>query len=207
MTNKFLYNVVVLIFISFIFSKSSSRVITTIDPPSTYSIISSDINTNEIEYNNELGINFSYEHLIINTRIFNTYIGSEFMLGRKSVATMSFHSLYFMPSFSIKEKFALNMRLGVTQLNTDQDNFPINSGYLGSIGIEYQVSEQITLGCSYTMYDMVNKEISSLQFDFPSSNGILYTEPTDLDLAYDKIGLSIIYGFSIDNKGERNEKK
>ena len=49
----------------------------------------------------------------------------------------------------------------------------------------------MSLGVSYTSYDMNNKEI----------------EGYDKDMTYDKIGLSVIYGFQILNTKERNEKK
>ena len=131
--------------------------------------------------------------LIVNTNVFNMYIGGEFMIGRKSLSTtMAFHSVYLMPAISIKDKVLLSTRLGITQLNTDDPDFLFKwNGYLASFGIEYNISDNMSLGVSYTSYDMHNKEI----------------EGRDMDLTYDKVGLSVIYGFAIVNKKERNEKK
>ena len=62
---------------------------------------------------------------------------------------------------------------------------------LASFGIEYHVSDNMSLGVSYTSYNMDNKEIGGY----------------DKDLTYDKVGLSVIYGFQILNAKGRNEKK
>ena len=75
-----------------------------------------------------------------------------------------------------------------------------------SFGIEYQLSEQMMIGLSYTVYNMKNKLVLSEEFIFPSYDGILYVEDVDVDLDYDKIGFSIIYGFEIESKKDRNEK-
>ena len=56
--------------------------------------------------------------------------------------------------------------------------------------MEYQVSNNMSLGLSFTSYDMNNKE----------------SEGEDVDLVYEKVGLSIIYGFAMSNNKEKNEK-
>ena len=139
------------------------------------------------------GMNLACEHLIVNTNVFNMYMGGEFMIGRKSLSTtMAFHSVYLMPAILIKDKVLLSTRLGITQLNTDDPDFLFKwNGYLASFGIEYNISDNMSFGVSYTSYDMHNKQI----------------EGRDMDLTYDKVGLSVIYGFAIVNKKERNEKK
>ena len=61
------------------------------------------------------------------------------------------------------------------------------------------------------MYDMQNKEITNLSGFQPPlisniENGLIEIEDMDLDLKHNKIGLSIIYGFEIATKREKNEK-
>ena len=182
------------IFLSFIFSKSKSRITTTFDLLDPYTITKTSINDeNDVIFisDNISGLNFSTEHLIVNTDIFNMYVGGEFMVGRKSISTMAFHSVYLMPAISINNVL-FSTRFGFTHLNTDNPDFLFKwNGLLTSFGIEYQVSSNMSLGVSFTSYDMNNK----------------ISEGKELDLTYEKIGLSIIYGFAMSNNKERNEKK
>ena len=186
--------VIIFIFSSFIFSKSQSRITTTFDLLDPYTITKTNINDqNDIITisDNISGLNFSTDYLVVNTNIFNMYVGGEFMVGRKSISTMAFHSIYLMPAISIN-KLLFSTRFGFTHLNTDDPDFLFKwNGLLTSIGIEYQVSNNMSLGVSFTSYDM-NDKIS---------------EGRELDLIYEKIGLSIIYGFAMSNNKERNEKK
>ena len=183
-----------MLFFSFIFSKSKSRIVTMFDLPNPYEIVRTNINDqNDINIltDNISGLNFSSEHLILNREIFNVYIGGEFMLGRKSVSRLAFHSAYLMPALLIKDKTLLSARIGLTHLNTDDPDFLFKwNGYVASIGIEYQVTDEISIGTSYTLYDMQNKQDGN----------------DDVDLVYEKIGLSIIYGFPLVNEKEWNEK-
>ena len=193
--NYILYKgIIFFICLSFVFSKSKSRIITTLDLLDPYKIISTNLDDEQevnIFSDSIYGVNLACEHLVVNTNVFNMYMGAEFMIGRKSEDIMAFHSIYLMPAISIKDKILLSSRLGVTQLNTDNSSFIFKYGYLASFGIEYHVSDNMSLGVSYTSYDMDNKEIGGY----------------DKDLTYDKVGLSVIYGFQILNTKERNEKK
>ena len=133
------------------------------------------------------------------------------MLWRGSESTMAFHSIYMMTSLVFKDKFALNTRVGITQINTDQNNFDLNLGYVASLGFEYQFSNKMAFLLSYSMYDMQNKEINDVAgFEPPLilniGNGEIEIEDMDLDLKYNKVGLSIIYGFEVVTKKEKNEK-
>ena len=206
--------IIAIIFLSFICPKSYSRLTTTIDPPSKYHIIGTDLDTYKISdetYDNKLGINIAYEQLILNREKFNLYLGGEYMVGKQSISTMAFHSLYIMPLLSIKEKFALSTRLGLTQLNTDQENFSLEFGYLVSIAFEYQLSNKIALSLSYSAYDMHNEKVTQTSGINPPAgsdigDGDTQSDNIDLDLTYNKIGISVIYGFEIITKKEKNEK-
>ena len=214
---KHLYckHLVIIIFLSFVFSKSYSRISTTIDFPGNYQILGTNMQSDLIvldqEFENKSGISLAYEQLVLNREKINMYFGGEFMLGRNSNSTMAFHSLYLKPSLIFKEKYALNTGFGIAQVNTDQDNFDLNFGYMVSLGFEYQLTNKMALALSYAMYDMQNKEITNLSGFQPPlisniENGLIEIEDMDLDLKHNKIGLSIIYGFEIVTKREKNEK-
>tara|TARA_Y100000590_G_scaffold443595_1_gene573226 strand:+ start:1151 stop:1741 length:591 start_codon:yes stop_codon:yes gene_type:complete len=179
---------------SFVFSKSKSRIITTFDLLDPYKIISTNINDDQdvnVFSDSIYGINLASEHLVVNTKVFNMYIGGEFMVGRKSISTIAFHSIYLMPAISINNVL-FSTRFGLAHLNTDNPDFLFKwNGLLTSFGIEYQVSNNMSLGASFTSYNMNNK----------------INEGKELDLIYDKIGISIIYGFAMSNNKEKNEKK
>ena len=216
MINKIRYkHILLFILLSFSFSKSFSRIITTIDFPSTYQVIGKSIETYHIisdqSVDNKLGIDLAYEHLVVSREKINLYFGGEFMLGRGTGSTIAFHSIYMKPSLVFMEKFALNTKFGLTQINTDQDNFDLNFGYVASLGFEYQLSNQMALSLSYSMYDIQNKKINDVSgFDPPFilnvGSGEIEIDDMDLDLKYNKIGLSVIYGFEVVTKKERNEK-
>ena len=207
--------IILFIFLSLCYSKSFSRIVTTLDFPSNYQVIGRSIDSYQIitdqTFENKLGINIAYEHLAVSREKINLYFGGEFMLGRNSKSTMAFHSIYMMPSLVFKDKFALNTRVGITQINTDQNNFDLNLGYVASLGFEYQFSNKMAFLLSYSMYDMQNKEINDVAgFEPPLilnvGNGEIEIEDMDLDLKYNKVGLSIIYGFEVVTKKEKNEK-
>ena len=213
--NKKSKEIVLFIFLSFCFTKSFSRIITTVDFPSNYQVIGRSIDSYQVisdqTFENKLGINIAYEHLAISREKINLYFGGEFMLGRNSKSTMAFHSIYMMPSLVFKEKYALNTRVGLAQINTDQNNFDLNFGYVASIGFEYQFTSKMALLLSYSMYDMHNEEINDIEgFEPPLilnvGSGEIEIEDMDLDLKYNKFGLSVIYGFEVVTKKERNEK-
>jgi hypothetical protein len=216
MINNLKYkNILIFILLSVSFSKSFSRISTTIDFPSNYNIIGRSLESNQVVvdqmYENKPGINIAYEHLGISRENINLYIGGEFMLGKNSQSTMAFHSLYLMPSLIFKEKYAVNTRFGLSQINTDQNNFDLNFGYVVSLGFEYQISNKMALSLSYSMYDMQNKDITDVSgFNPPLvsniGNGIIDIDDMNLDLKYNKIGLSIDYGFEVVTKKEKNEK-
>mgnify|MGYP000270012167 CR=1 FL=1 len=216
MINNLKYkNILIFILLSVSFSKSFSRISTTIDFPSNYNIIGRSLESNQVVvdqmYENKPGINIAYEHLGISRENINLYIGGEFMLGKNSQSTMAFHSLYLMPSLIFKEKYAVNTRFGLSQINTDQNNFDLNFGYVVSLGFEYQISNKMALSLSYSMYDMQNKDITDVSgFNPPLvsniGNGIIDIDDMNLDLKYNKIGLSVVYGFEVVTKKERNEK-
>ena len=216
MINNLKYkNILIFILLSVSFSKSFSRISTTIDFPSNYNIIGRSLESNQVVvdqmYENKPGINIAYEHLGISRENINLYIGGEFMLGKNSQSTMAFHSLYLMPSLIFKEKYAVNTRFGLSQINTDQNNFDLNFGYVVSLGFEYQISNKMALSLSYSMYDMQNKDITDVSgFNPPLvsniGNGMIDIDDMNLDLKYNKIGLSVVYGFEVVTKREKNDK-
>ena len=200
------------IFFSIIIPSSFSRIITTIDVPSSYTIEGvskeSGLTLFNQNYDNKLGINIGYQQVLFFKGKFNLYAGAEFMLGKKAESRIAFHSTYIMPSFLLKDQLALSIRLGMTQINTDQSNFNLSKGLLASFGLEYKISDGITLGFDYCFYDIKNKTITDISgFNPPLLENIegdnIFVEPTDLDLNYQKLGFSIIYGFAMNNKKER----
>ena len=200
------------VFFSIIIPSSFSRIITTIDIPSSYTVEGvskeSGLTLFNQNYDNKLGINVGYQQVLFFKGKFNLYAGAEFMLGKKAESRIAFHSTYIMPSFLLKDQLALSIRLGMTQINTDQSNFNLSKGLLASFGLEYKISDGITLGFDYCFYDIKNKTITDISgFNPPLLGNIegdnIFVEPTDLDLNYQKLGFSIIYGFSMNNKKER----
>ena len=200
------------VFFSIIIPSSFSRIITTIDIPSSYTVEGvskeSGLTIFNQNYDNKLGINIGYQQVLFFKGKFNLYAGAEFMLGKKAESRIAFHSTYIMPSFLLKDQLALSIRLGMTQINTDQSNFNLSKGLLASFGLEYKISDGITLGFDYCFYDIKNKTITDISgFNPPLLENIegdnIFVEPTDLDLNYQKLGFSIIYGFSMNNKKER----
>jgi hypothetical protein len=204
------YIVITILFSSYLYTASLSRLVTTIDPSSTYDFISIDQLSNEVtkqSIKNSSSINIAYEQLLYNTDNINLYAGGEFMFGRKAESRIAFHSLYLMPSYELLEKLSLSARLGLAQLNTDQDSFPINFGFVSSIGLEYQISSKIALSLSYTAYEMKNEIVrGSTNYSTPFSGDIIAVNDLELDLKYNKFGISVVYGFEIADKKERNEK-
>ena len=69
----------------------------------------------------------------------------------------------------------------------------------------------MAMSLSYCVYNMQNEKVEHTSgIIFPSGSDIgegdTESDNIDLDLTYNKIGLSIIYGFEIITKKERNEK-
>jgi len=208
--SAFKYIITILLFLSSVYSESFSRLVTTIDPPSIYDLISIDLETNQVlvqSFKNKSSLNIAYEHLSYKYEKFNLYFGGEFMFGRKAQSRVAFHSIYLMPSFELLEKVSLTGRLGFAQLNTNQDNFPIDFGFVSSIGLEYQISSKMALSLSYTMYDMKNKIVDgAASYSTPFISDNIAVNDLELDLKYNKFGISVVYGFEIVDKKERNEK-
>ena len=148
----------IFIFLTIAIPSSFSRIITTVDPPSSYTVdgISKEtgITLFSQDYDNKIGINIGYQQIIFFRGKFNLYAGAEFMLGKKAESKIAFHSTYIMPSFLLSDNLALSMRFGMTQINTDQSNFNLDMGILVSLGLEYKVSDDITLGFDYCFYDI-----------------------------------------------------
>tara|TARA_B110001454_G_scaffold28836_2_gene28205 strand:- start:2836 stop:3468 length:633 start_codon:yes stop_codon:yes gene_type:complete len=202
----------ILVFLSITIPGSFSRIITTVDPPSSYIVegISKEtgITLFSQDYDNKIGINVGYQQIIFYREKFNLYAGAEFMLGKKAESKIAFHSVYIMPSFLLKDNLALSVRFGMTQINTDQSNFNLDMGLLGSLGLEYKISDNITLGFDYCLYDIKNKTVDDISgFNPPLISNIseddIEIEPIDMDLSYSKFGFSIIYGLEINNKKEK----
>ena len=206
----FTYIITILLFLSLAYTESFSRLVTTMDPSSTYDLINSDLETNQVlvqSFKNKSSLNIAYEHLSYKYEKFNLYFGGEFMFGRKAQSRVAFHSVYVMPSYELLEKLSLSARLGLTQINTDQDNFPIDFGFVSSIGLEYQISTKMALSLSYTIYDMKNKIVSgTTSYSTPFISDNIAVNDLELDLKYNKFGISVVYGFEIVDKKERNEK-
>ncbi len=92
----------IFIFLTIAIPSSFSRIITTVDPPSSYTVdgISKEtgITLFSQDYDNKIGINIAYQQIIFYRGKFNLYTGAEFMLGKKAESRIAFHSTYIMPS-------------------------------------------------------------------------------------------------------------
>ena len=202
----------IFIFLTIAIPSSFSRIITTVDPPSSYTVdgISKEtgITLFSQDYDNKIGINIGYQQIIFYRGKFNLYAGVEFMLGKKAESRIAFHSTYIMPSFLLGDNLALSMRFGMTQINTDQSNFNLDMGLLASLGLEYKISDDITLALDYCFYDIRDKTVTDISgFNPPLISNIsednILIDPIDMDLSYSKFGFSIIYGLEINNKKEK----
>jgi hypothetical protein len=202
----------IFIFLTIAIPSSFSRIITTVDPPSSYTVdgISKEtgITLFSQDYDNKIGINIGYQQIIFFRGKFNLYAGAEFMLGKKAESKIAFHSTYIMPSFLLSDNLALSMRFGMTQINTDQSNFNLDMGLLASLGLEYKISDDITLALDYCFYDIRDKTVTDISgFNPPLISNIsednILIDPIDMDLSYSKFGFSIIYGLEINNKKEK----
>lgn len=202
----------IFVFLTIAIPSSFSRIITTVDPPSSYTVdgISKEtgITLFSQDYDNKIGINIGYQQIIFFRGKFNLYAGAEFMLGKKAESKIAFHSTYIMPSFLLSDNLALSMRFGMTQINTDQSNFNLDMGLLASLGLEYKISDDITLALDYCFYDIRDKTVTDISgFNPPLISNIsednILIDPIDMDLSYSKFGFSIIYGLEINNKKEK----
>ena len=81
-------------------------------------------------------------------------------------------------------------------------------GLLASLGLEYKISDDITLALDYCFYDIRDKTVTDISgFNPPLISNIsednILIDPIDMDLSYSKFGFSIIYGLEINNKKEK----
>ena len=202
----------IVLFLSIIIPSSFSRIVTTVDPPSSYTIDGVSQETGLLlftqNYDNKIGIDIGYQQIMFYKGKFNLYTGAEFMLGKKAESRIAFHSVYIMPSLLLSDNLALSIRLGMTQINTDQNNFNLDRGLMGSLGFEYKISESIIIGFDYCTYDIKNKLVTDISgFNPPVTLHVdgdnILTEDVEMDLVYNKFGISIIYGFETNNKKEK----
>ena len=183
-----------------------SRLITTFDAPGEFELSLSDLNgpgMHDSFYSTKPGINIAYEHLITKGGIQNgpdiyIYAGGEFMFGRRSDVNVSFHSVYIKPAISLSEKILISFSAGLSKLNTDQPNFILDMGSLISAGIEYQLSKNMSIMISGSIYNLfegsysVPLSLESTPFMNVDFNGL---NKVDIDMQYKKAGISVIYGF------------
>mgnify|MGYP006131323713 CR=1 FL=1 len=199
----------VTIFISMLFSISTSRISTTLDPPSDFLISLFDANNqliNDFNFNTKEGFNIAYEHMITKGGVidgFDFYLfgGGEFMVGRRSDVNVSLHSLFLKPMIGFSDRFRLSTSLGLAILNSDQKDFILDKGTLLTIGFEYGITNNLSLSINKSYYSLFEKTYSSSS-DVPSTpflgtdlGGTINLENTILDMKYEKVGISIIYGF------------
>ena len=210
MMSKVKYILFSFFIISALFSQSKSRIKTSIDLPSEYSlhkdfnnIDSESLQDQQYHLDIDGGASVSYEHMIFKKNKFKGFIGVEAMLGRDSYTSMAFHSIYFMPSIDLGEDIDLAIRIGYTNLNSGQ-TMP-TKGFMFSIGPEINLSEFWDLHFSSTWYNIAEdmilaEDISGGLIDIGAdgSNG-------EARLEYSKFGISLIY--SLPNKIEKGKKK
>ena len=200
MNKIFNYNMffVILCNISFLFSFSESRLISTWDMPSEYSLTIDYVNNSETvidsenDYDVKGGASFSYEHAILQKPKFNLYLGSEIMAGKKSDITLAFHSLYLMPTVNLNEKTGLLFRIGYSVLNTDDAYMPENA-FMFSVGSEVKISDDWAFNFSNTWYQSDNRKNF---FEICSTPNICYDEPLFVEMKYNKFAVSLVYEIS-----------
>lgn len=181
--------------ISFLFSLSQSRLITTYDMPSDYSISIDYLNNSESlidvknNYDIEGGFAFSYEHALLQKKKFNIYLGSELMGGKKTDITIAFHSLYLMPVIAFNDKTSLMLRMGYSILNTDDDYMPENA-FMLSLGSELKISDDWSLNFSNTWYETDDKENI---FEICPTPITCYDETQFSMMEYNKFSISLVY--------------
>ncbi len=199
----------IILTISSVFPISFSRISTTFDPPGEFTVPLYDENNQLIhnyKFDTKAGINIAYEHMITRGGIvdgIDLYLfgGGEFMVGRRSDVNISLHALYLKPLIGLTDKLMLNCSVGLTALNTEQKDFILDMGSLLTMGIEYAVTENLSLAITKSYYNLFEKTYSA-SYSVPSSPFLgsnigetIDLESTTLDMKYEKIGFSVIYGF------------
>ena len=195
--------------ISFLFPISFSRILTTFDPPGEFSVPLYDKNNQLIydyKFDTKEGISIAYEHMITKGGVvggvdFYLFGGGEFMIGRRSDVNISLHSLYLKPIIGLTDKLMLNFSLGLTVLNTEQKDFILDAGSLLSMGIEYGITDNLSLAITKSYYNLFEKaypassDVPAGPFFGSNVGETVDLESTTLDMRYEKIGFSVLYGF------------
>jgi len=204
MMNK-LRTIIIILFISILFSFDYSRMRTSWDMPSDYMFskdyLSDLIIDTEETFDVPGSICIAYEQSIFNRKKINGLLGAEFMLGKDSNITMAFHSVYIMPIISITDNAFLNFKLGYTKLITDHD-IPISDGWMFSLGPEFKISENWAINFSNTWYEISD---GSFEVDFEGTPGLDLDnnlQEAELKMDYNKFAVSIVYGFMRKDEGE-----
>tara|TARA_Y100001960_G_C14534349_1_gene757705 strand:- start:189 stop:782 length:594 start_codon:yes stop_codon:yes gene_type:complete len=191
----------IILIVSIAFPLTYSRLVTTYDPPSHYTFFREDVsgeNPIEIEYDTDSSLSFAYEHSFVNKKLFQFYTGGEFMLSRSSSENISLHSVYIKPALLMTENILLFFKLGYCMLNKEDKGLQLKDGTMFSLGFEYEITERLSLGLSHSSYDLF-EEKSVNPNNLPQHLNIQSSvSDTNIDLKYNKIGFSIIYGFNIE---------
>ena len=186
------------IFFSFLFSLSDSRLITTWDMPSKYTLYENYSNSDPISTNNSTneydlpsGLAFSYEHRLVDKEKYNFYLGSEIMLGKKSNVSLAFHSIYLMSTYQLSESSDVLFRLGYSMLNSNDEGYP-NSAYMWGLGSEIEISETWSVNFFNTFYKTNSKKNSVDVYPiFPIDD---FNEEFMFNkIKYSKFSISLVY--------------
>ena len=199
----FKYIQFILLFVTFVFPVHNSRIITTFDSSGKYSVPIYTLDKELVSkksFKTEFSIDVAYEHLVVDGGDFLLFIGGEFMIGRKSSSNIAFHSAYLMPMLRLSDKILVFLKGGGTIVNTEQENFFLDKGLMFSVGLEYSISDNISLAISGTGYDLFNEtfhspDLSSLPFTQLGLGSQVQLPAVDIDMKYTKFGVSVIYGF------------
>ena len=202
------YLLIILMF-SISFPISTSRISTTFDFPEELIVSLYDENNqliNNYISNTKSGLNIAYEHMISSGGIIggvDLYLfgGGEFMVGRRSDVNVSFHSLYLKTIAGFSDKISQSFSLGLVVLNTEQRDLILDTGSLLSIGLEYAITDNLSLAISKSYYNLFSRKYSTSD-NVPSGPFLgsnigpaIDLEGTTIDMKYEKFGLSVFYGF------------
>ena len=193
---------------SLLFSLSDSRLITTWDMPSQYTLYtdyldnSTSLIDSEVDYDITSGLAFSYEHRILDKEKFNFFIGSEIMLGKKSDVTLAFHSIYLMPSYKLSESSDLLLRMGYSSLNSNNDFFP-KSSYLLGLGSEIKMSDTWSVNFFNTLHQ--SNSIKNTIEVCPNPIQDCNEESIYSKIKYNKFSVSLVY--KLIKKEENNSSR
>ena len=163
MIKKYIYILCFCNSVSLLFSLSDSRLLSTWDMPSSYTLYSDYINNSvslldsKLEYDVTGGASFAYEHAVYKKEKFNLYTGAQLMLGKKSDVSLAFHSLYLMPTYTLNKSSSLLFKIGYSNLNSDDDDFP-TSAYMFSIGSELEIADGWAINFCNTWYQTGDKK-------------------------------------------------